>query len=162
MKKGIEMERMLNCDNDVLLDMIHDEPWYEVIKSRNHVRISGEKPIEIGSFVKDEPKDEWELLERDGVNVYPHSDFVKETQKYPGMTLQHPSDIYICPDDKAIAERTRKSFGTCVFSNSAYSVKPLIRNWNKTVVPDVPHSWKQFLEKFHVGNIPPSNSLIII
>lgn len=156
------MVKKLNCDNDTLANLVYDETWYEIIKRRNHVRISGEMPIDPKKVIKDDPKDAWETLVRDSINIESNSKFVHETMDLPCLTLQHPNDIYIYPTSRQVAENIRQSYGTFVLSTSAKSSKNLKRHWAKESSAKSAYSWKEFLDRFHVGEEIPSNSLIII
>ena len=156
------MVKKLNCDNDTLENLVYDDTWYEIIKSRNHVRISGEMPIDPKEVIKDEPKDAWETLVRDSINIESNSQFVHETMDSLNLTLQHPNDIYIYPGSRQQAESARKCYGTFVLSSSAKSSKNLKRHWDKEPLAKSEYSWKEFLNRFHVGEEIPSNALIII
>lgn len=156
------MVKKLNSDNDTMEKLVYDETWYEIIKSRNHIRISGELPVDPDKQVKDQPENAWEILVRDHINIESSSQFVHDTMVSPGLTLQHPNDIYIYPGDKQKAESIRQSYGTFVLSSSARSSKNLRRYWYEVPLAKSEYSWKEFLDRFHVGEEIPSNSLIII
>lgn len=156
------MEKKLNSDNDTMEKLVYDDTWYEIIKSRKHIRISGELPVDPDKVRKDQPENAWEILVRDDINIESNSQFVHETMASPSLTLHHPNDIYIYPGDKQKAESIRQNYGTFVLSSSAKSSKNLKRHWDKEPLTKSEYSWKEFLNRYHIGEEIPSNSLIII
>lgn len=156
------MNRMVNCPNDVLVDLCHDDTWYEIIKERNHVRIPDKNPIDLSSYVRDQPKNEWEILDRDGVRIHDNIQFVKEAAIAPKLMLKHPSDLYVYTDKLIRPDEVASQYGVLAATNSKKNAKCLKRGWHYDTVHGVDYSWREFLEKFHSGATPPSNSLVIV
>ncbi len=153
------MSRMVNCPNEVLVDMCHNGTWYEIIKQRNHVRIPRSRPLNLSSYIKDQPDNEWEILDRDGVNIHENCALVDEVVKMPEKVLSHPNDIYCY--QQGTSNLSNLNFGVLVTSNNNDS-KCLRREWTKDVIHGQNYSWKLFFERLHIGFVPPSNSLVII
>lgn len=155
---------MFNCQESSLLELTHDEAWYRMLKDRNHVRIPGKNPIKLSSYIKDQPDDEWEILDRDGVNIHEDEGFVKDAMANPDKRLAHPCDVFVY-DGTDISLKPQDEYGTLVLSSltkDAKSHKYLTRQWSSLITEGQPCCWKDVLDKFHKGKTPPSNALIII
>lgn len=158
------MNKMFNCQESSLIQLTHDEIWYEILKDRNHVRIPGKNPLKdnLADYVKDQPKNEWEVLDRDGVNIHEKDSFVRDVLNNPQTQLSHPCDIFFYEE----SDRTRiaaANYGTLVLTDIPKTSRYLVRNWPSPRITDKEScSWKTVLEKFHKGMTPPSNAIIII
>lgn len=156
------MSKMVNCPNEVLESLCHDESWYEIIKQRNHVRIPDANPINVSSYVKDQPDSEWEILDRDGVNIHDNNVFVREANDMPAKMLIHPSDIYVYEKNTSDVQDEASRYGVIVTSSLQPDSEPLKRVWNEWVEPGVGVGpWKKFFGKFKTKPIP-SNAMVII
>jgi len=152
------MKRMINCPNEILVDLCGDENWYEIIKLRNHVRIPGKNPLRRNNYVKDQPDNEWEVMDRDGINIHELSSFVTEAETTPVKALQHPSDIYIY----STVSGESRDCGVYMGSARKRSTRSLERTWRFDTIREEEYSWKEFFERLTVGPVPPSNALVII
>lgn len=155
------MNRMVNCSSKVLVELCHDDSWYKIIKHRNHVRIPDKNPLDLHSYVKDEPKNEWELLDRDGVRIHDLDTFAKDAISFPVKMLKHPNDFYLY-DQPLKTEEASSLYGVMAASNILGSSKCLKRQWKYDIEQGKEYSWHDFLKKYHTGAIPPSNSLVIL
>ena len=155
---------MFNCQESSLLELTHDDAWYSMLKDRNHVRIPGKNPIRLSGYVKDQPDNEWEILDRDGVNIHEDEGFVRDAISRPDMRLAHPCDVFIYDGSEA-SVRPQDEYGTLVLDSLTKDVKShkyLTRHWDSPISEGQPCCWKAVLNKFHKGKTPPSNALIII
>lgn len=145
----------------MLVMSMHDEVLYSIIKYNNHVRIPGRNPLELSNYVKDQPENEWEILDRDGVNIHPNETFVIEAQRSPARRLEHPSDIFLF-DDCLEKETVDNSHGTLTLYGNNLNSKYLTRHFSIRFSENEETSWKIALSNFHKGKMPPSNALVII
>lgn len=155
---------MFNCQESSLLELTHDEAWYSMLKDRNHVRIPGKNPIKLSGYVKDQPDDEWEILDRDGVNIHENEGFVRDAISMPDMRLSCPCDVFVY-DSLESSVKPQDEYGTLVLDSltkDSKSHKYLTRQWKSQITASQLCCWKSVLEKFHKGKTPPSNALIII
>lgn len=156
------MSRMVNCPNEVLVNLCHNDLWYDIIKQHNHVRIPEDNPIDLSSYVRDEPKTEWEVLDRDGVCIHSRSAFVDEVRKAPHKMLIHANDIYVYESEPMEKGKNGDGYGVLVSSSLGKKVKCLKRFWEINTEAGKECSWKTFFENFHRGTIVPSNAIVII
>lgn len=156
------MSKMFNCSESTLLELTHDEVWYRMLKDRSHVRIPGTNPIKSPNYnyIKDQPDNEWEILDRDGVNIHENEVYVNDALTKPQMQLSHPSDVFF--DNTRVTSSLKGNYGTLVLTKGSMNAKYLTRNWMSTITEGQTHSWESVLTKFHQGKTPPSNALIII
>lgn len=158
------MNKMFNCQESSLLQLIHDDTWYDMLKDCNHVRIPGKNPLkqDLSDFVKDQPDNEWEILDRDGVNIHDKDTFVNDALNNPQTRLSHPCDVFFY-EESAASPVAATDYGTLVLTDIPRTSKYLTRQWKSPRITDKESwSWKTVLEKFHKGMTPPSNSIIII
>lgn len=158
------MNKMFNCQESSLIELTHNEAWYRMLKDRNHVRIPGKNPIKLSGYVKDQPDDEWEILDRDGVNIHEDECFVRDAMFKPDMRLTHPCDVFVY-DGYGTSGKPQDEYGTFVLDGSTNDPKShlyLTRQWKSLITKGEKCCWKSVLDKFHKGKTPPSNALIII
>ena len=156
------MSKMFNCQVSSLLELTHDEVWYGMLKDRNHVRIPGTNPIKSPDYkyIKDQPDNEWEILDRDGVNIHENEAYVNNALSSPQIQLSHPRDVFFY--DNAGPSNGTQDYGVLVLTEAKKNPKYLTRQWQSRITAGQPCSWKKVLEKFHKGKTPPSNALVII
>lgn len=155
---------MFNCQESSLIELTHSEAWYRILKDRNHVRIPGKNPINLSGYIKDQPNDEWEILDRDGVNIHENEDYVRDAMFKPDMRLTHPCDFFVY-NDYETSGKQQDDYGALVLDGSKTDPKShlcLTREWKSVIDKGEPCCWKSILDKFHKGKTPPSNALIII
>ena len=155
------MKKMFNCHESVLVELIHDTAWYRMVKDMNHIRIPGSNPIKLSGHIKDQPDNEWEILDRDGVNIHENEGYVKEALANPDKRLTHPCDVFF-DDDPSVPAGVQDKFGTLVLTSASMSPKYLTRQWPKRITAGQNCSWKTILEKFHNEKTPTSNAIVII
>lgn len=163
------MARMFNCDESMLINSMHDETMYRIIKHNNHVRIPGKSPIDLKHFVKDHPDNEWEILAKDGVNVYENQTSIDEARTRPGKRVDFPNDVFLFHSSQ-YDNPASNPFGVLAMAGTSITYKYLTRSVEKriSIEPDVKtgkveqYSWHSILEKFHKGKTPPSNALVVI
>jgi len=159
---------MFNCNESVLVDSVHDEVLYRIIKHYNHVRIPGENPIDLSGYVKDEPDNEWEILDRDGVNVYSNQRYVEEAREMPEVRADHPNDVFLF-DSSKYDNPTTNPFGVLAMAGKSIDTEYLTMNWDWRLSIEKDdkgkarvYSWKEILKPFHMGPTPPSNALVFV
>lgn len=155
------MARMINCEASALTDSVHDSTLYRIIKHNNHVRVPGKNPIDLSDYVKDTPTSEWEILDRDGVNLHFNEDYVEKAKVTPEKRLAHPNDVFLF-ESSPIDNPASHPYGTLAMAGASISAKYLTRSWDRRISIEEPCSWKDILQKFHIGKTPPSNALVII
>ena len=159
---------MFNCNESVLVDSVHNDVLYRIIKHYNHVRIPGDNPIDIKGYVKDEPDNEWEILDRDGVNVYSNQTYVEEAREMPEVRADHPNDVFLFDSSKYDNPATNP-YGVLAMSGNSINKRYLTRNWEYRISIEKDnngkarqYSWKEILGPFHKGKTPPSNALVFV
>lgn len=157
------MKKMFNCRESVLSELTNDEVWYRMVKDRNHIRIPGTNPIKSPdyNYIKDQPDNEWEILDRDGVYIHEHEKYVNNVLTAPEMQLLHPRDVFIY-DNAGVSNKPKDKYGALVLTKDSMNPKYLTRKWQSRITQGETCSWKTVLEKFHKGKTPPSNALVII
>ena len=157
------MKKMFNCRELALLELTHDEVWYRMLKDRTHVRIPGNNPIKSPdyNYIKDQPENEWEILDRDGIVVHENEEYVNEALTTPKMQLTHPCDLFI-NDNTRVSKVHKGKYGALVLTKGSMNPRYLTRQWRSRINQGETCTWKTVLNKFHKGKTPPSNALIII
>lgn len=159
---------MFNCNECALLDSVHDEAICRIIQHYNHVRIPGDNPIVLADYVKDEPDNEWEILDRAGVNIYPNQSYVDEARNNPAVRADHPNDVFLF-DSSQFDNPATNPYGVLAMSGNSIDKKYLIRSWGVRLSVEKDdrgktklYSWKEILAPFHKVKTPPSNAMVIV
>ena len=156
------MKKMFNCSESVLPELTNDEVWYRMVKDRNHIRIPGTNPIKSPgyNYIKDQPDNEWEILDRDGVNIHENEVYVNNALTNPQIQLSHPSDVFF--DNTGVTSSLINKYVTLVLTKDSMNPKYLTRHWTSVITQGKACTWKTVLNKFKNGKTPPSNALVII
>lgn len=155
------MEKMFNCSESMITDLVHNDTWYRILKDRNHVRIPGDNPIKISNYIKDQPENAWEILDRDGINVHDNERYVNDALYSPTQRTAHPFDVFFYDNSKELATQ-KEDFGALTLTKCEGNSNYLTRNWEAPIKMGESWSWNSILQCFHKGMTPPSSSLVII
>lgn len=155
------MEKMFNCSESMITDLVHNDTWYKILKDRNHVRIPGDNPIKISNYIKDQPENEWEILDRDGINIHDNERYVNDALYSPTQRTVHPFDVFFYDNSKELATQ-KEDFGALTLTKCEGNSNYLTRSWEQLITLRQSCSWNYILRRFHNGMTPPSSSLVII
>ena len=153
---------MFNCPEPELHDIVlgKNDTWYRIIKHCLNVRIPGKNPIDLNDYVKDQPKNEWEIMDRDGVRIHENEAFVRRALENPILRLSHPNDIYIY-NEKTTDIASQFMYGTLATTSDTDNTEFLTNDWEYNLIPKDQCSWSEIINDYK-ELIPPSNSIIII
>jgi|GEM_PF-3095996 len=156
------MSKMFNCLEPELHNIVLDknDTWYRIIKHCLNVRIPGKNPIDLNDYVKDQPKNEWEIMDRDGIRIHENEAFVRRAIERPIERLEHPNDIYIY-NEKTTDMASQFMYGTLTTTSDTDNTEFLTNDWEYNFIPKVQCSWRDIIHDYK-ELIPPSNAIIII
>lgn len=158
--------RMINCTVEAVEKLFYKNEWRKIFYSFGNLRISSDVPLNIDDYICDQPSSPWEILERDGITVYPSDAFLTSIINDPHALLDYPKDIFIIDmDSKSKASKVKYGIPLLTEKGAIKSANTecLKIGWEETLRADEEYSWNRFFtdEGRDMSKVP-SNSLIII
>lgn len=154
-------KKYVSATVDAVESLYLKKDWQNIIKSRKGVRIPSPNPLNLDSYVHDQPDSIWEILDRDQVQVFENDPFLTAIRDNPTSALKLPNEIFLV-DRTTKARFNKVNTGTLAFSQKSASAIPLKRNWKRILKKGDPFSWDGFFRDDVINSVIPSNALILV
>ena len=153
--------RMINCTTDAVENLYMKRDWCRIFKNQGSIRIPTEIPLDLDTYVCDQPSSIWELIDRDGIRIYSSDCFLERLQEDSSSLLTHPKDIYLI-DRSSKSKTTKSNYGVVLMTDKSAKPTSLKIKWEDHPLPNKGFSWKQFFTSYGRDmSLIPNNALII-